>query len=122
VRILVVDDNKDIVELLKSLLESVEYEVTSAQNGKECLNLISKETFDIILLDITMPEVSGLDVVQNLHDSGNLEKNKVILFTAASISDTEIEKWIKMGVRACLRKPFGPELLFETVSNVNMQG
>lgn len=119
--VLVVDDNKDIVELLKSLLESGGYDVSTSQSGKESLDLIRKEEYDIILLDVTMPEFSGFDVVQNLKNSGELEKNKIILFTAASISDAEIEKWIQFGVKDCLRKPFEPTVLFEAVSNVSMQ-
>ena len=118
--ILVVDDNKDIVELLQSLLESGGYEVESAMGGEECLDLISNKQFDIILLDITMPGFSGLDVVQSLKDSGKLDSNNVILFTAASISDEEIEKWTNVGVKACLRKPFDPGVLFEAISNVSM--
>ena len=119
--ILVVDDTPDIVDLMKTMLESGGYEVTGAQGGKECLDLLGKEAFDIILLDVTMPEVSGLDVVKELHESGNLEKNNVILFTAASISDDEIEKWRQLGVKDCLRKPFDPGALFEAVSNVSTQ-
>ena len=119
--ILVVDDNEDIVDLLKNLLESGGYEVSSAKSGEECLNLMSQQSYDIVLLDLTMPQISGLDVVQKLHDSGDLDKNKVILFTAASISDEEIEKCIKMGVKSCLRKPLDPGTLFETVSDVSMQ-
>ena len=63
----------------------------------------------------------GLDVVKELHESGNLEKNNVILFTAASISDDEIEKWRQLGVKDFLRKPFDPSALFEAVSNVSTQ-
>ena len=118
-KILVVDDNEDIVELMKSLLESGGYDINTTTSGKECLNLILKEKFDIVLLDVTMPEFSGLDVIQSLKDSGNLDKNKIILFTAASISDDEIEKWIKMGVKNCLRKPFDPSTLFEAINIVS---
>ena len=119
--ILVVDDNHDIVELLKTLLESGGYEVTVAMGGKECLDLILKDDFDAILLDITMPEVSGFDVIQSLKDSGHLDQQKIILFTAATISDSEIEKWKETGVKACLRKPFDPSSLFQTISDVSIQ-
>jgi CheY-like chemotaxis protein len=121
VKILVVDDNDDITGLLNDLLESGGYDVTSVNNGKDALNLILKKTFDVVLLDVTMPEFSGLDVIQSLKDSGDLEKNKIILFTAASISDREIQKWIDMGVKHCLRKPFDPRMLFESISNVTAQ-
>ena len=119
--ILVVDDNDDITGLLHDLLESGGYDVTTVNNGKDALNLILKENFDVILLDVTMPEFSGLDVIQSMKNSGDLEKNKVILFTAASIADQEIQDWISMGVKDCLRKPFDPGMLFESISNVTTQ-
>jgi len=119
--IFVVDDNKDIVELLKNILESSGYDVSTSTSGKESLDLIKHKNFDIVLLDITMPEFSGLDIVQSLKDSGDLEKNKIILFTAASISDEEIKKWKEFGVQDCLRKPFDPSVLFETLTNVSMK-
>jgi len=118
VKVLVVDDNQDILELLKSLLEMGGYDPIIIASGKEGLNLILKEKFDIVLLDITMPEFSGFDVVQSLSDSGDLSSNIIILFTAASISDNEIEKWIKLGVKGFLRKPFDPETLFATINRV----
>ena len=119
--ILVVDDNPDIVELMQSLLESGGYDVSTTSGGNSCLEILSKEEFDIILLDITMPDVSGFDVVQKLNDLKRLEKNKVILFTAASISDSELDKWKEIGVKACLRKPFDPGTLFQIISDVSMK-
>ena len=87
---LVVDDNDDITRLLTDLLESEICDVTSANNGVDALGLILKEMFDVILLDLTMPEFNGLDVIQSLKDSADLEKNKVILLAAASVFAQEI--------------------------------
>ena len=56
----------------------------------DALGLILKEMFDVILLDLTMPEFHGLDVIQSLKDSADLEKNKVILLAAASVFAQEI--------------------------------
>ena len=70
---------------LTELLESERYDVTSANNGMDALGLILKETFDVIILDLTMSEFNGLDVIQRLKDSGDLEKNKVILLAAVSV-------------------------------------
>ena len=85
-----VDDNDDITSLLADLLESERCDVMSANNGMDALCLILKETFDVILLDLIMPEFNGLDVIQSLNDSGDLEQNKVILLAAASVSAREI--------------------------------
>ena len=82
-KVLVVDDNPDILELLQSLLAMGGYDPIIISSGKEGLKLILKEKFDIVLLDITMPTFSGFDIVQSLKDSGDLEKNIIILFTAS---------------------------------------
>ena len=87
---LVVDDNDDITRLPTDLLKSERCDVTSANNSMDALGLILKEMFDIILLDLTMTEFNGLDVIQSLKDSGDLEKNKVFLLAAASVSAQEI--------------------------------
>jgi len=118
-QVLIVDDNREIIELMQTLLDAGGYEVHTSTSGKECLDLILKEKFDVILLDITMPKFSGFDVVQSLKDTNNLDKNNVILFTAASIPDEEIEKWVKMGVKGYLRKPFEPRELFEAIIEVS---
>ena len=117
-KVLIIDDNLDILDLLKNLLELGGYDPIIIASGKEGLDLILKNKFDIILLDITMPGLSGFDIVQSLKDSGDLDKNTIILFTAAAIPDTEIELWVKMGVKGFLRKPFDPAMLFETINKV----
>ena len=62
----VIDDNNDIRELLKSVLIATGNEVLTADNGKDGLSLILSENLDLILLDVTMPEFSGIDIVRYL--------------------------------------------------------
>lgn len=119
-KILLIDDNDDIVKLLDTLLKSVGYEVTTALNGKDGLDLIAKEKFDLILLDITMPDFSGFDVVASLQNSDNLKNNYIMFFTAADIPDSELEKWMKLGIKGCLKKPIDPATLFGKISEVRV--
>ncbi len=117
-KIMLIDDNDDIVQLLRTLLESVGYEVTTSLSGKEGLDLIVKGNFDLVLLDITMPDFSGFDVVTSLQNSNDLEKNNIIFFTAADVPESEIEKWMKLGIKGCLKKPIEPATLFEKINEV----
>lgn len=119
-KILVIDDNNEILDVLRDLLESGGYDVDTCRSGRESLELITKNNFDVILLDITMPEFSGLDVIKNLKDTGHFEKNSIILFTAASVSDDAADEWIKTGVKGFLRKPFEPGKLFEAINEASM--
>ena len=87
---------------------------------KDTQEMIIKEKFDLVLLDITMPNFSGFDVITSLQDSDNLKKNNIIFFTAADVSDSEIEKWIEFGVKGCLKKPIDPAALFEKIHEVGL--
>jgi len=66
--------------------------------------------------DITMPEFSGFYVVDKLVSVDQLKNNKILFFTAASVTDSELEKWYKLGVKGCLRKPVDPNTLFEKIN------
>lgn len=123
-KILVIDDNKDITELVETMLESADYSCTKATSGKEGLALIqkshaspnSRDKFDLILMDIAMPEISGLDIVKELKSEGILPSNNIVFFTASSITDIEIAELKKVGVLDCMRKPFSKADLLNLVS------
>lgn len=110
-KVLVVDDNEEITSTLKRYLELEDFEVTISNDGRNGLNLIKNGNFDKILLDLAMPEFSGVDVLEELQ--GNFDvKQKVILFTASSISDEEIKELLAKGASTCIKKPIKmPELV-----------
>jgi len=109
----VVDDNRDITDLMKLMLESSGYSCVTANNGPEALNLMHNNTFDLVLLDMAMPQVSGLDVLDKVnYDS----RNKIVLFTASSLTDNEIENLKKRGAIDCIKKPITKAKLLETIS------
>ena len=112
-KICVIDDNVEILELLKNVLEATGNEVSTADNGKDWLSLILSEKFELTILDITMPDLSGIDIVRYLDGNDILKDTPIMFLTAASISDFELEKWIKKGVRVCLKKPVEFDELFE---------
>ena len=114
-KICVIDDNTEILELLKNILESTGNEVSAADNGKDGLSLILSKKFDLTILDITMPEFSGIDIVRYLDTNDKLRDNPIMFLTAASIPDLELEKGMGNGVKICLNKPVEFSGLFERV-------
>ena len=114
-RILIVDDSHEITDLLVKVLATVGHEVVSAESGKEGLDMIVNGEFDLVFLDIAMPDYSGLDVIDQLVKSGAIKQNTVVLFTASSITEAEVAELVKKGVHSCLRKPVRIEALFEKV-------
>jgi len=111
-KILGIDDNADITEMLDTVLNNSGHEFSFVNNGKEGLEKIKRNNYDMVLLDLSMPNFTGIDVVNGLNDAGILDKQKIVLFTASSMTDTEIEQLIKKGVHSCIRKPVDiPDLL-----------
>jgi two-component system alkaline phosphatase synthesis response regulator PhoP len=80
--IMVVDDNPDIVTSVKTLLEGKGYKVQSAYSGLEVFNLLAKQKPDLILLDIMMPQMDGLEVLSRLKSYPNTRPIPVIVLTA----------------------------------------
>jgi len=117
--ILGIDDNEDILKLLKTVLISKGHDFTPALNGKDGVKLIEEQNFDAILLDLAMPEFSGLDVIESLKKSNRLKDQKIILFTASSATDKEIDILLQNdGIKSCIRKPVDIKVLINKVEEV----
>lgn len=117
--ILGIDDNEDILKLLNTVLTSKGHDFTQALNGKDGIKLIEEQNFDAILLDLAMPEFSGLDVIEGLKKSNKLKDQKIILFTASSATDKEIDVLLQNdGIKSCIRKPVDINVLINKVEEV----
>ena len=114
-KICVIDDNNDVLELLQNVLDATGNDVLTADNGKDGLSLILSEKFDLILLDVTMPDFSGIDIVKYLSNHKKLTDSNILFLTASSISDSELQIWVDKGVKTWLRKPVEFDDLFEHV-------
>ena len=107
-RILICDDEKDIVSALRIYLEAEGYETLSAANGKEALALLAENTVHLVLLDIMMPEMDGISALSRIRELSNVP---VILLTAKS-EDTDKVLGLNVGADDYITKPFNPvELL-----------
>ena len=115
-KICIIDDNLEILDLLKNILDATGNDVFTADNGKDGLSLILSENFDLIVLDITMPDFSGIDVVRYLDINGKLRENHILFLTAAAVPDFVVQEWLDKGVNACLKKPVEFDVIFEHVT------
>ena len=119
-KILGIDDNTDINEMLDTVLNGSGHEFIYVKSGNEGIRLIREKKFDIVLLDVAMPELSGFDVINSLLKEGLLTKQKIILFTASSVLDSDIEELIKKGVHSCIRKPVDLDFLLEKLEQLQV--
>ena len=117
-KILAIDDNEDITELLDTVLTAMGHNFSSTNYGEKGLDLIRKNKYDIILLDIAMPNFSGVDVVNALEKDNSLKNYNIVLFTASSIKDSSVEELLKKGVRGIIRKPIEVEELEKQINKL----
>lgn len=114
-RVLLVDDNESITEMMSKYLTLKGHECVVANDGRNGLALILGQKFDVVLLDLAMPEYTGIDVIENLYKSGKIKEVKIILFTASSIRDEDIEILLKKGAHSCIKKPVKLNVLLNAI-------
>ena len=103
--IMVVDDNPDIITIVKTILEGKGYNVLSASSGQELLNLLNNQKPDLIILDIMMPEMDGLEVLGRLKGITETASIPVILLTA-KVQYEDVLGGYKLGADYYITKPF----------------
>ena len=103
--IMVVDDNPDIITIVKTILEGKGYQVLSASGGQELLNLLTERKPDLIILDIMMPEMDGLEVLGRLKAVTETASIPVILLTA-KVQYEDVLGGYKLGADYYITKPF----------------
>jgi CheY-like chemotaxis protein len=104
-KILVVDDNPDSVAIMRGILESRGYDVVAASGGAEALQLLKKEAVDLVLLDIMMPEMNGMEVMQRIKEDAASGRLPVILVTAKT-QDEDLLSGYQYGADYYITKPF----------------
>lgn len=117
-KILIVDDNEQITKMLTTFLELKEHECTVANDGKEGLAAIKENKHDVILLDLAMPEFDGYSVIKDLEDAGTLKDHKIIVFTASTMSQEELDGLVTRGVSAYILKPIDIDVLLAKLVEV----
>ncbi len=112
--ILIIDDEDYILRLAKDILVKSQYSVRTASNGNDGLKLFQKEKFDIILTDIKMPKMDGLDVIRSVRDKD--KEIPIIIITGHGTLDIAINS-LRLGAQGFILKPFTPAELRASVSD-----
>ena len=115
-KILIVDDVLSNVLLLKVLLTNENFTIATANNGQQALEQVDKESPDLILLDVMMPDMSGFEVAQRLKENPNTAEIPIIFLTALN-STTDIVQGFQVGANDFISKPFNKEELIIRVSH-----
>lgn len=115
-KILVVDDEEDISELVRYNLASEGYEITCAASGEEAIKLVGSKPLDLLVLDLMLPGISGIDVARKLRSDQKTRHIPIIMLTARS-EESDIIKGLELA-DDYITKPFSPKILCARVSAV----
>ncbi len=115
--VLVIEDDETMRKALVKLLESDGYSVISAADGTQLEKIFMKDSVDLILLDIGLPWVNGLELTQVLKSHEDLKEIPIVLITGLS-SEADLNKGLALGAETYIKKPFDVETLKSTIRNL----
>ncbi len=118
-KVLIAEDSSVIQNLTRRILQIQNYQIFSAKNGKRVLEMLEKEDFDIILMDINMPQMDGMECAQKIRalDDANKAQIPIVAITGNAQNYT-LEDFNNVGINDYLQKPLNFDILVETVKNL----
>lgn len=108
-KILVVDDTKTILKMSKFVLDE-KYDVYLSNSGELALEILERKPIDIVLMDVEMPDMDGIETVKRIRKMENIKEIPIMFFTAMSSNET-VEKCMAVGMVDYIVKPYKPEEL-----------
>jgi len=118
-KILIVDDDVELTKALESTITSGGHDVQCANDPREGLRLIREQKHDMVFLDLSMPEFSGVDIIKNLAEDGKIKQKNIVIITASAANDEELQKLIDSGVHSVLRKPVDIDAILDKIEEVS---
>jgi DNA-binding response OmpR family regulator len=116
-KVLIVDDEPNIVTALEFLLKRSGYEVLLATNGAEALEQVERNRPDVVLMDVMMPIKSGFEVCQRMRERPELSHVKIVMLSAKG-SEAEVNKGLSLGADLYITKPFSTQELVATINRL----
>ena len=113
-KILVVEDEKDIQNIIKAFLENAEYKVETADDGLDAINFIQKNNYDLILLDIMLPKIDGFTVCEMIRKNSNIP---IIILTALTDEESQLKGFDKLA-DDYITKPFSMPILLKHIEAI----
>jgi CheY-like chemotaxis protein len=121
--VLVVDDNGINQKVLSSMIERYNHSVKTASNGQEALDRVSTDLFDLIFMDIELPDMNGLEVTRRIRDLPTPRKaNTPIVALTGNVASEDVKACFEAGMNDFLGKPISPEKLQDILLKADRQG
>ncbi len=118
-KILIIDDDVELTKAVESTLSSVGHDVKFTNEPREGLKLIREQNYDLVFLDLSMPEFSGVDIINNLAEDDLVKEKRIVVMTASAVNDDELKNLVNLGVHSVLRKPVDIDTLLDKIEEVS---
>ena len=112
IKILVAEDSSVVHNLIKKIFQQLNYTITSAKDGQEALDYLSKDSYDIVLMDINMPIMDGMTATKKIREGGD---DIPIIAISGNSKNYSLEDFKNIGINEYLQKPFDYDQLVEIV-------
>lgn len=114
-KVLVLDDNQENIDVVSFFLQLNGIDCVSESSGKKGLEILRNEIFDLVLLDLAIPDFSGIQIFDTLKAEGKVSEKNIVIFTASLINHKEIERMLREGAKGIIHKPLAVEDLEELI-------
>lgn len=114
-KILIIDDEPNLIELVEGILDSKNYTFASANNGSEALKKIESNIFKLILVDMMMPDFSGIQVIEKIRKNPNHKSTPIFLLTVLTSAEIEKKDMARLNITKLISKPFDNNDLLDAV-------
>lgn len=115
--VLIIDDNEQITKMISTFLRLNNHKCIIANDGKYGLDTLQKERFDVILLDLAMPELDGYEILEKIKSPDKL--SRIIILTASNITKENQKKFKEIGITTILQKPVDIDVLLEKITTIS---
>ena len=120
-KVLVIDDNQENLDVVSFFLNVNGIDCITEKSGKKGLEILLKNDFDLVLLDLAIPDMSGIQIFDALNQQGLVSQKNIMIFTASLVDQKEIQRMLDLGARGVLHKPLALNDL-ENMINVYLKG
>ena len=117
-KILMVDDDVEITKAVQAIITTTGHDFQYTNDTRDGLKLIREDNHDMVILDLSMPEFSGVDIVNDLVKDGKIKEKKIVIMTASAANDDELKHLVELGVHSFLRKPVDIDAILDKIEEV----
>ena len=117
-KILIVDDDIELTKAVETALTSFDHDIQTTNDPRKGLELIKEKNYDLIFLDLAMPDFSGVDIVNYLAKDGTIKEKKIVILTASVVKEEELKNLLDLGVHSVLQKPVEIDALLDKIEEV----